>query len=132
LTLATTLASGLVQPQLAGNLTRYPLGAVCPLLALAGLVGMRAFVNASAKRAFLSSSAFVLGLIASAAFAIFPQVLPARVAGRELSIAAAAAQTSTLGGMLCWWLPGMLLAAGYSYLIYSRMPKTFTTGGEEH
>jgi hypothetical protein len=34
--------------------------------------------------------------------------------------------------MLCWWLPGMLLAVAYSYFIYARIPKTFTTGGDEH
>ena len=71
-------------------------------------------------------------MIASAAFAIFPHALPARIAGRELSVSAAAAQPSTLGYMLAWWLPGMLLAASYSYFIYSRMPKKFTTGGHEH
>ena len=132
LTLATTLASGVVQPQLALNMGRYPVGTVCPLLALAGLVGMRAFLNSSPKRAFLASGAFVLGLITSAAFAIFPSALPARILGRELSVAAAAAQSSTLTGMLCWWLPGMLVAVAYSYFIYARIPKTFTTGGDEH
>jgi len=132
LTLATTLASGAVQPQLTRNIMRYPLGAACPLVALAGLAGMRACLHSSPKRAFLASGAFVLGLIASAAFAIFPNALPARSAGRQLSIVDAAAQSSTLGGMLCWWLPGMLLAVSYSYFIYARMPKTFTTGGDEH
>ncbi|HXK18706.1 MAG TPA: cytochrome d ubiquinol oxidase subunit II [Polyangiaceae bacterium] len=132
LTLATTVASGAVQPQLTTNIGRYPIGAVCPLAALAGLALMRLFLNSSPKRAFLSSGAFVMGLIASAAFAIFPSALPARIAGRELSIVAAAAQSSTLGAMLCWWLPGMLLALAYSYFIYARIPKTFTTGGDEH
>ena len=132
LTLATTVASAAVQPQLATNIGRYPVGVVCPLLALGGLVGMRVFLNSSAQRAFLASCGFVFGLIASAAFAIFPYALPARIAGRELSVAAAAAQDATLGSMLAWWLPGMLVAASYSYFIYSRMPKTFTTGGHEH
>lgn len=132
LTLATTVASGAVQPQLATNIGRYPVGVVCPLVALAGLGGMRWFLISSPKRAFLASGAFVMGLIASAAFAIFPSALPARIAGRELSITDAAAQTGTLGSMLCWWLPGMLLAVAYSYFIYARMPKTFTTGGDEH
>jgi len=132
LTLATTLASSAVQPRLALNMGRYPVGTICPLAALAGLVGMRAFLNSSPKRAFLASGSFVLGLITSAAFAIFPSALPARISGRELSVAAAAAQSSTLLAMLCWWLPGMLLALAYSYFIYARIPKTFTTGGDEH
>jgi cytochrome d ubiquinol oxidase subunit II len=132
LTLLTTLASSAVQPRLLANLARYPLGSILPLLALAGLLGMRWLMPRSAARAFVASCAFVLGLVASAAFAIFPHALSARVPGRELTIAAAAADAGTLSSMLCWWLPGMLLAGAYSYFIYSRLPQVFTTGGEEH
>jgi cytochrome bd ubiquinol oxidase subunit II len=132
LTLLTTLASGFVQPRLLENLSRYPLGLVCPLFALTGLIGARAYLARSAKRAFLASCAFVLGLVGSAAFAIFPHALSARVPGRELTVAAAAADSATLSAMLCWWLPGMLLAGAYSYYNYTRLPKVFTAGGEEH
>jgi cytochrome d ubiquinol oxidase subunit II len=125
LTIATTAASIYVQPQLLRNVARFPFGAVLPLLAFAGLVGMRRFVEGAPLRAFLASCAFVGGLILSAALAIFPNALPARVAGRELTIAAAAADTRTLGFMLCWWLPGLALALGYSYFIYTGMPKKF-------
>ena len=93
---------------------------------------MRLFVERSQLRAFVASCLFLFGLILSAAFAVFPYALPARIAGRELTLAAAAAQPSTLGVMLCWWLPGVLLAVSYSYFIYARMPKKFTPGGHEH
>jgi len=132
LTLSTTWASGSVQPQLLQNVTRYPLGLLLPLLALAGLVGMRLLAERSELRAFLASCLFLFGLILSAAFAIFPYALPARIAGRELTVAAAAAQSNTLTVMLCWWLPGLLLAVSYSYFIYARMAKKFTPGGAEH
>ncbi len=131
LVLATTFASAAVQPQLQQNLARYPWGIVCPLLAGAGLVGMRLWLGRPLW-AFLSSCALVLGLILSAAFAIFPRALPARLPGRELGLEAAAAQSSTLTGMLMWWLPGMLIAASYSFLIYSRMPRTFRPHDSEH
>lgn len=132
LTVLTTLASAAVQPQLVTNLSRYPLGLLWPFLAFAGLLGARLLASRSAPRAFLASSAFVLGLVGSAAFAIFPNALSARVAGRELTLSAAAADEGTLMTMLCWWLPGIALAGAYSFFIYSRMPKVFTTGGEEH
>jgi cytochrome d ubiquinol oxidase subunit II len=132
LTIATTLASAFVQPRLLENLALYPLGAILPLLALAGLVAMRVYVDRAPRRAFLGSAAFILGLILSAALSIFPYALPARVAGRELSLQAAAAAPSTLQGMLIWWIPGMLIATGYSFLIYSRMPSTFRPGDSEH
>jgi cytochrome bd ubiquinol oxidase subunit II len=130
--IVTTLASGLVQPQLLQNVSRYPIGVVLPLLAFAGLVGMRLLVERSEQRAFVASCLFLFGLILSAAFAIFPYALPARIAGRELTLAAAAAQSSTLTVMLCWWLPGVLIAVSYSYFIYARMPQKFTPGGHEH
>ncbi len=132
LTLLTTFASGTVQPRLVTNLSRYPVGLLCPLVAACGLVGMRLFLARWPFRAFLASCAFVLGLVGSAAFAIYPHALSARVAGRELTIAAAAAGGGTLAAMLGWWLPGMALASLYSFFIYSKMPKVFTTGSEEH
>ncbi|HVY25035.1 MAG TPA: cytochrome d ubiquinol oxidase subunit II [Polyangiaceae bacterium] len=132
LTVITTIASVIVQPQLLRNVTRLPIGAILPLFAFAGLALARLSLRAAPRRAFFGSAAFVLGLILSAAYAMFPYALAARVPGRELSIAQAAAQPATLSGMLAWWLPGMALAIAYSLLIYSRMPKTFTTEGEEH
>jgi cytochrome d ubiquinol oxidase subunit II len=132
LVLGTTIGSAHVQPQLLENVVRFPIGGALPLLALAGLVGARVFVERAPLRAFLASSGLIVGLILIAALAIFPHALPARVPGHELSVAAAAAAPSTLSGMLYWWLPGMALAVSYSYFIYSRMPKTFTLGGEEH
>jgi len=132
LVVATTFASGSVQPRLLENLKRFPLGALLPLVAGAGLVGARVFVRRAPGRAFLASCALIVGLISSAAFAIFPHALTARIPGRELSVAAAAAAPSTLSGMLVWWLPGLALAVSYSYFIYARMPKKFTPGGSEH
>jgi cytochrome d ubiquinol oxidase subunit II len=132
LTVTTTAASISVQPQLLQNVMRFPVGAIFPVAAFAGLAIARLSLDRAPGRAFLGSVAFVLGLILSAAYALFPHALPARISGRELTIAQAAAQPATLSTMLYWWLPGMALAGAYSFLIYSRMPKTFTTGGEEH
>ena len=132
LTLATTIASAGVQPQLSANLTRYPLGLVCPVLAFGGLVALRLLLVRSPQRAFLASALLVLGLVLSAAFAIFPHALPARVPGRELSLASAAAEPETLRAMLWWWLPGMLVAAGYSWLIYRRLPARFRVDNPDH
>ncbi len=132
LVVCTTLASVAVQPRLLENLGHFPVGAVLPLLAVASLVGVRVLMRRAPGPAFLASCGFIFGLILSAAFAIFPNALTARKAGRELTVAAAAADSSTLGSMLCWWLPGLLLAVSYSYFIYARMPKKFTPGGAEH
>jgi cytochrome d ubiquinol oxidase subunit II len=126
LTVVTTIASATVQPQLELNLTRYPAGALLPLLAIVGLACARLFVARRPLWAFAGSCAFVGGMVLSAAYAIFPNALPARVPGRELALAEAASRSQTLEGMLYWWLPGVLLAAAYSLLIHARMPKTFS------
>lgn len=132
LTVATTLASSHVQPRLLANVRQFPLGAALPLLAVAGLLGIRWFVGRAPGRAFLASCAFIAFLILSAAFAIFPQALTARVPGRELTIVAAASAPDTLAGMLWWWVPGVALAVSYSYFVYARLPKKFEEGGGEH
>jgi cytochrome bd ubiquinol oxidase subunit II len=125
LTLLTTLASASVQPQLLRNASAFPVGLLLPLLAFGGLVVARASYATAPARAFVASGTFVSGLILSAAFAIFPYALPSRVPGRELTLLAAAASPGTTRAMLWWWLPGMAVAASYSWLIYSRMPRLF-------
>jgi cytochrome bd ubiquinol oxidase subunit II len=128
LTVLTTAASSAVQPQLAQNLSRYPLGLLCPALAFGGLLGARFFLARSPKRAFAGSALCIAGLVLSAAFAIFPHALPARIQGHALSLAAAAARPETLRGMLWWWLPGIALAAAYSAAIYRGLPARFRIG----
>jgi cytochrome d ubiquinol oxidase subunit II len=131
LSVVTTAASATVQPQLLRNLSQYPVGAVLPLIALAGLVSARFFLAKRALWSFAGSCAFVSGLVLSAAYAIFPHALPARVAGRELTLEAAASRAQTLEAMLYWWVPGVLLAAAYTVAIHSRMPKTFSVSDSE-
>lgn len=133
LALCTTWASAAVQPQLARNLSLYPVGLFFAALALAALVGVRVWLLKNARAAFVASCSFVFAEVLSAAFAIFPHALASRVPGRELSLEAAAARPETLRLMLWWWIPGMLLAAGYSYFTYSRLPKAFSsTDGSSH
>jgi cytochrome bd ubiquinol oxidase subunit II len=132
LTLSTTLASASVQPQLLKNASELPFGLLLPVLAFGGFIAARLWLERAPGRAFVASGAFIAGLVLSAAFAMFPYVLPARIPGHELTIAAAAAATSTTSRMLWWWLPGMAVAASYSYFIYSRMPRTFEIGENEH
>lgn len=72
--------------------------------------------------AFLSGAAleFIVGILASAAFSIYPLVLPAINKANNLAIqhASAPASTQTLG--LGWWSFSLLLAI--SYFIISCRP----------
>jgi cytochrome bd-type quinol oxidase subunit 2 len=60
-------------------------------------------------------------MLASAAFGIFPYVLPSHpTPGRGLTVTAAAAPAHGLALGLAWWIPGMLLVLGYFAFTYHR------------
>jgi len=132
LAIVTTVESALVQPRLVTNLTRCPQGALLPLAAALGLASARWFLNGAPKRAFVGSALFIAGLVLSAAYAIFPYALAARIPERAMTLSQAAAQPETLRGMLLWWVPGMALAASYSFFIYSRLPGSIAPDREDH
>jgi cytochrome d ubiquinol oxidase subunit II len=123
-----TFFSFRLQPHLETQFSAHPWGYGFPLLALVGLAGMRLF---SAQRrdaaAFLCSSLYLVGMLTSAAFGVFPYVLPSNVtpeAGLTIFNASAAPYGLYIG--LAWWIPGMLLAAGYSIFVYRRLPAKVT------
>ena len=91
-----------------------------PLLALAGVAGMRIW---SARRrdlgAFLSSCLYLIGMLTSVAFGVFPYVLPSNSSpGAGLTVTNAAAGEYGLYIGLAWWIPGMVLAVLYSVFVY--------------
>jgi cytochrome bd ubiquinol oxidase subunit II len=116
---ATTLLTVLsmkVQPKIQANLSEHPWGYVFPALALAGLL---AILSRRALPAFLGSCAYIVGMLTSAAFGVFPYVLPARPnASLSLTIHNTATSAYGLKVGLAWWIPGMLLALGYFVFVY--------------
>jgi cytochrome d ubiquinol oxidase subunit II len=120
LAIALTAASFVVQPLLRESYTAAPWGFVFPLLAVAGLVGIRLSRAAEAElRAFLCSSAFIAGLLTSAAFGVFPNLLTASTdPGFSLTVHNAAADPYGLRIGLLWWIVGMMLASGYTIFVY--------------
>jgi len=123
LTACVTAATFFVQPQMQTNLTSGFGGWLPPLVALVGLVTLGLFGRRrSWKAAFLSSCAFLTGMLGSAAVAIFPFVLPARDAAHSLTIAEAATDPYALRVAFYWWVPGVLLAIGYFAFNYGNLP----------
>ncbi len=124
LTAVTTVATYFVQPQMGHNLQSTLTWWLAPGLAVAGFVGLRLFAERDQWRAaFFSSCAFLVGMLGSAAAAIFPFVLPARDATRGLTIAQAATEPYGLQVALYWWVPGVLLAIAYFTFNYRNLPK---------
>jgi cytochrome d ubiquinol oxidase subunit II len=111
-----------VQPHVAARMGGQPLGLVFPLLALAGLAGSLLWRHQGReKAAFLASCAFLAGILLSAAFGLYPNVLPAvNDPANSLTVHNAAAAPYGLRVALIWWIPGMLLVAGYSTFVYRR------------
>ncbi|HEY1758425.1 MAG TPA: cytochrome d ubiquinol oxidase subunit II [Bryobacteraceae bacterium] len=118
LTLASTAASFSLQRHILANFQDHPWGTVFPLLAIAGFVGMRLHGELAA---FLSACAYLVGMLTSAAFGVFPYVLPSvPTPDFGLTVYNAAPAVYGLQVGLAWWIPGMALATGYSVFVYRR------------
>jgi cytochrome d ubiquinol oxidase subunit II len=119
-TVLITAVSFQIQPILADQFRAQPWGFIFPLIALVGLLGIRIFsARASDLAAFLSSCAYLLGMLTSVVFGVFPNVLPSNSdPGLSLTVYNAAAPVHGLKIGLWWWIPGMILAIGYSAFAY--------------
>jgi cytochrome d ubiquinol oxidase subunit II len=62
---------------------------------------------------------YLVGMLASTAFVVYPNVLPAVDPTRSLTVMNAAAPPYGLAVGLVWWSIGMVLAAIYFALIYT-------------
>jgi cytochrome d ubiquinol oxidase subunit II len=119
LTVVITLTSFRIQPHLYGQFAQWPWGYVFPALATLGLGGMLVFIRArNDLRAFLSSCAYLVGMLTSVVFGVYPLVLPATRPEFSLDIHNAAAPLYGLQIGLMWWIPGMILAGIYSAFIH--------------
>ncbi len=119
ITFVSTFATFVVQPAASASFASRPWGYIFPLIALAGLVGMGYFnVTGDDLRALFSSGAFLAGMLASQAFALYPMVLPAVNPANSLTISNASGSQygQTVG--LVWWILGMILAIVYFVFTY--------------
>jgi cytochrome d ubiquinol oxidase subunit II len=121
-TIIITFFSFRIQPNIAKEFSERPWGFVFPLLAIAGLAGARLFsARRSDLNAFLASCLYLIGMLTSAAFGVYPYVLPSNSPqGAGLTVTNAAAAEYGLYIGLAWWIPGMALAALYSVFVYRR------------
>ncbi len=125
-----------VQPQVPSNLSRHPWGYVFPALALAGLLAMRWFLRRqdaaqNDRKAFLASCAYLLGMLTSVVFGLYPHVLPASsnpAYGLTAQNAKAADYGLRIG--LVWWIIGMILAGGYFVFLYRHFAGKVKVGAD--
>ena len=114
-----TGASFIVQPDIIKHFSTNPIGAIFPVLGAVGLVLARPSVDT--RRNFLGSSLFIAGMVASAAYGIFPNLLIARGNPQfSLTVDNSSAPAFGLSTAIGWWVPGILLGIAYLTFAYRR------------
>src|SRR4029434_2649337 len=104
-----------VRPQILDNYRTSFAGIVFPLIVIAALFGMFLFrAKQNDKAAFLSSCAYIVGMLGGVAFAMYPVLLPATTdPAYAITVQNSAAQSYGLKVGVVWWSLGMAIAMGY-------------------
>ncbi|HEY0515072.1 MAG TPA: cytochrome d ubiquinol oxidase subunit II [Thermoanaerobaculia bacterium] len=120
LTGASLVATLAIRPQALDNFHTYPLGWIIPALVLASLIAMPLYrARGGDRAAFLASTAYIVAMLAGAAFALYPILLPASTnPAWSLTIHNAKTGDYSLRVGLIWWGLGMVLATGYFTFLY--------------
>ena len=71
--------------------------------------------------AFFGSVVFLVGMLLSVSFGLFPLVLPSTATTDSLTILNAAGPEQGMRTALFWWIPGMMLVTAYTVFIYRGM-----------
>ncbi|MGB7848277.1 MAG: cytochrome d ubiquinol oxidase subunit II [Candidatus Acidiferrum sp.] len=128
-----TMVTFAVQPQVIVNFKTWPIGFVLPAIAVAGLAGVQFELRRGNERnAFLASCGYLLGMLTSVVFGVYPMVLPARNPAYALTISNAKAGAYGLKIGLIWWVIGMILAAGYFIYVYRTFAGKVAPGSDTH
>jgi cytochrome bd ubiquinol oxidase subunit II len=106
---------------------------VFPVIAIAGLLGIKWFTRTRQEgSAFLASCAYIVGMLTSVAFSLYPNLLPASTDPMlGLTIANSKAADYGLKIGLIWWVIGMALATGYTIHVYRNVSGKVSVSGEE-
>ncbi|HUI82570.1 MAG TPA: cytochrome d ubiquinol oxidase subunit II [Candidatus Binatia bacterium] len=120
LTVLSLIATVYAVPHVLENYSRWPIGYLVPAVVFAGLVCMYfAQWRRHDRGAFLASCAYITGMLVGAAFALYPNVLPASTGSQySLTIHNTAAGAHGLSVGFVWWTIGMVLALVYFVFIY--------------
>jgi cytochrome d ubiquinol oxidase subunit II len=120
LTALSLVATLDVRPQLLDNYRMHWINALIPLTVVASMVAIPVFVRRRSElAAFLSSGTYLAAMLAGAAAALYPIVLPSSGdPARSMTIFNAAAGRYALSAGLWWWTGGILLAVCYFVFVY--------------
>ena len=115
--------SELVQPRAVRGAWLLPLAAIA--IAIAG------WFSKSDRTRFLASSGFIVAMLVGAVLGVYPYVLPSNSdPALSLTIYNASAAPYGLSIGLRWFIPGMILAAGYFFYVYRHFAGKVQSDGE--
>jgi cytochrome bd ubiquinol oxidase subunit II len=119
-TMVVTYYTFEVQPHVEVTLFNHPWCYVFPILAIVGLASSRLFLaRQDDLKGFLASCAYIVGMLTSLVFGLYPLVLPASTnPAYSLTVQNAKAGDYGLRIGLVWWMIGMVLVAGYFLFTY--------------
>lgn len=109
-----------IRPETLESFSAHPAGYVFPIGGILALLGAYYFrTRGKDAGAFLSSSLFIACMLASTAFGLYPNVLPASTdPNYNLTIYNSAAHEYGLSVGIVWWSGGMILASAYFVFLY--------------
>jgi cytochrome d ubiquinol oxidase subunit II len=127
-----TLATALIQPTNFTNLVSRPWSLVLVLMMAGGLVGVFYFSSRHRELpAFLSSSAFVLGLMTATMAGNYPFWLRSTLdAAYSLTATNSASKSYALQVGLVWWAVGITLAGAYFAFVFHAFRGKVDSGSE--
>ena len=134
LTALVTAITFKIQPQVKENFVTSPWGFIFPAFAIAGIAGVRfELMKRDERKAFFASCAYLMAMLASVVFGLYPLVLPARNPIYSLTVSSAKAADYGLKIGLVWWTFGILLAIGYFVYTYRSLAgKVEVAKGQGH
>ena len=120
LTIFSLIATIYAVPHVLENYSKWPAGYLIPVVVVGSLAWMYfAHSSRQEKSAFLASCTYIVGMLVGAAFALYPNVLPASTGSNfSLTIYNTAAGAHGLSVGFVWWTLGMILAAVYFTVVY--------------
>jgi cytochrome bd ubiquinol oxidase subunit II len=120
ITIVSLLATLYIRPTLLDNFRSHVGGWLIPVTVVIALAAMIYFhAKRNDKAAFLCSTAYIVGMLGGAAFAMHPYLLPASTdPSYSLTIFNSRTGDYSMRVGLVWWLVGVTIALGYFVFLY--------------
>jgi cytochrome d ubiquinol oxidase subunit II len=135
LTPVSLVASLRLRTGIVDNYHAYPAALLIPVIVLGSLAAVFYFhTSHREKAAFVASGVYVTAMLVGAAFALYPNVLPASTdPAYSLTIQNTHAGAHGLSVGLVWWCVGIVIALGYFVFVYRTFKgKVVVEEGEGH